>query len=109
MRRKELAYKNLALGVEFDKYVIEHPEILNKIPSQSTMCFYLNTIENFMPPMSSWHERECQRAKKSFSFASRNLPRQNRELFDPESSTLNPRDPFPVSRVARSRRSLRAA
>ena len=39
MRRKELAYKNLALGVEFDKYMIEHPEILNKIPSRSTMVF----------------------------------------------------------------------
>ena len=39
MRRKELAYKNLALGVEFDKYMIEHPEILNKVPSRSTLVF----------------------------------------------------------------------
>ena len=39
MKRKELAYKNLALGVEFDKYMIEHPEIIHKIPSRSTMVF----------------------------------------------------------------------
>lgn len=37
MRRKELAYKNLALGVEFDKYMVEHPEIIDKIPNRSTV------------------------------------------------------------------------
>ena len=39
MRRKEWAYKNLALGVEFDKYLVQHPEILAKIPDKSTMFF----------------------------------------------------------------------
>ena len=39
MKRKEWAYKNLALGVEFDKYLVEHPEILEKIPDKSTMFF----------------------------------------------------------------------
>ncbi len=38
-RRKDLAYKNLALGVEFDKYMIDHPEIIDKIPDRSTMVF----------------------------------------------------------------------
>lgn len=37
MRKKELAYKNLALGLEFDKYLVEHPEILNRIPNRSTL------------------------------------------------------------------------
>lgn len=37
MRRKEWAYKNLVLGIEFDKYVIEHPEILERIPGRSTV------------------------------------------------------------------------
>lgn len=37
MKRKDLAYKNLALGVEFDKYLVEHPEILDKIPNKSTV------------------------------------------------------------------------
>src|SRR3972149_4231573 len=39
MRRKDLAYKNLALGVEFDKYMIDHPEIIDKIPDKSRMVF----------------------------------------------------------------------
>jgi len=38
-RRKDWAYKNLALGVEFDKYMIDHPEIIDKIPDRSTMVF----------------------------------------------------------------------
>lgn len=37
MRRKEWAYKNLVLGIEFDKYVVEHPEIIDRIPDQSSM------------------------------------------------------------------------
>ena len=37
MRKKELAYKNLALGIEFDKYLVDHPEILNRIPNKSTI------------------------------------------------------------------------
>ena len=39
MRRKEWRHKNLALGVEFDKYLVQHPEILDKIPDKSTMFF----------------------------------------------------------------------
>lgn len=39
MRRKDLAYKNLALGVEFDKYMIDHSEIIDKIPDRSSMVF----------------------------------------------------------------------
>lgn len=39
MRRKDLAYKNLALGVEFDKYMIDHPEIIDKIPDRSSTVF----------------------------------------------------------------------
>ena len=37
MKRKEWAYKNLVLGVEFDKYLVEHPEVLDKIPNKSTV------------------------------------------------------------------------
>jgi len=39
MKRKDLAYKNLALGVEFDKYMIDHPEIIDKIPDRSSTVF----------------------------------------------------------------------
>lgn len=39
MRRRDLAFRNLALGVEFDKYMIDHPEIIDKIPDKSSMVF----------------------------------------------------------------------
>ena len=32
MREKELVRKNLLLGVEFDKYLVEHPSVIEKIP-----------------------------------------------------------------------------
>lgn len=37
MRRKDWAYKNIVLGIEFDKYLVEHPEIVDRIPDKSTM------------------------------------------------------------------------
>jgi len=37
VRRKEWAYRNLILGVEFDKYLIDHPELAAKIPNGSTL------------------------------------------------------------------------
>jgi len=37
VRRKEWAYKNLILGAEFDKYMVDHPEIAARIPNRSTM------------------------------------------------------------------------
>ena len=35
MNKKEIALRNLALGFEFDKYLLEHPEILEKIPENA--------------------------------------------------------------------------
>ncbi len=32
MREKEMVRKNLVLGMEFDKYLIEHPNLIEKIP-----------------------------------------------------------------------------
>ena len=32
MKEKEVARKNLLLGMEFDKYLIEHPSLIEKIP-----------------------------------------------------------------------------
>ena len=37
MRRKEWAYRNLILGVEFDKYLVDHPELAVRIPNGSTL------------------------------------------------------------------------
>ena len=35
MKLKEMAHKNLLLGMEFDKYLIEHPDLIEKIPQGS--------------------------------------------------------------------------
>ena len=32
MKSKEMVRKNLLLGMEFDKYLIEHPDLIEKIP-----------------------------------------------------------------------------
>jgi hypothetical protein len=37
MKRNQWAYKNLVLGAEFDKYMVEHPKIVEKIPDKSTL------------------------------------------------------------------------
>jgi len=32
VKPREMARKNLVLGIEFDKYLIEHPNLIEKIP-----------------------------------------------------------------------------
>ncbi|MBS3772054.1 MAG: hypothetical protein KGY69_17510 [Bacteroidales bacterium] len=39
MRKEDLFRKNHLLGVEFDRYLLEHPEILNKIPENAEIYF----------------------------------------------------------------------
>ena len=37
MTKQEIALRNLSLGFEFDKYLLEHPEILGKIPENALL------------------------------------------------------------------------
>lgn len=37
MTRKEFADKCLAIGGEFDRYVLEHPEVMGQIPDGATV------------------------------------------------------------------------
>jgi len=39
MRREDLFKKNHMLGVEFDRYLLEHPEVLEKIPENAEIFF----------------------------------------------------------------------
>ena len=39
MRKQELFHKNLELSTEFNKYVEDHPEILDRIPDQAHLVF----------------------------------------------------------------------
>jgi exopolysaccharide biosynthesis predicted pyruvyltransferase EpsI len=39
MRKEDLFKKNHILGVEFDRYLLEHPEILEQIPENAEIYF----------------------------------------------------------------------
>jgi len=39
MRKEDLFKKNHVLGIEFDRYVLEHPEVLEKIPEEAEIFF----------------------------------------------------------------------
>lgn len=40
MNRNIIAIKNMLLGLEFDKYVVEHPDFAKKIPQNATIFFF---------------------------------------------------------------------
>ena len=35
MNKKSVAYKNIVLNTEFNKYLVEHPEVADKIPNSA--------------------------------------------------------------------------
>ena len=35
MKTKSVAYKNIVLNAEFNKYLVEHPEVVDKIPNNA--------------------------------------------------------------------------
>ncbi len=39
MRKEDLFKKNHILGVEFDRYLLEHPEVLEQIPENAEVYF----------------------------------------------------------------------
>lgn len=39
MRKEDLFRKNHLLGVEFDRYLLEHPELMEKIPDGAEVIF----------------------------------------------------------------------
>ncbi len=39
MKKNEVTARNLLIGAEFDKFVIEHPEVLDKIPDGAQLIF----------------------------------------------------------------------
>jgi len=39
MKKDEVAARNLLIGAEFDKFVIEHPEVLDQIPDGAQLIF----------------------------------------------------------------------
>ena len=39
MQKDEIAARNLLIGAEFDKFIIEHPELLDQIPQGAQLVF----------------------------------------------------------------------
>ncbi|MFB3887590.1 MAG: DUF5647 family protein [Thermodesulfobacteriota bacterium] len=39
MRKEDLFKKNHVLGIEFDRYLLEHPEVLEQIPENAEVYF----------------------------------------------------------------------
>jgi len=73
MKKKELAYKNLLLGVEFDKYLVEHPEIIDRIPNRSTMVFLPEYDDELYEANLKLAKKSVARGR-SFLFELRSLP-----------------------------------
>lgn len=83
-KRKDLAYKNLALGVEFDKYMIDHPEILDKIPDKSSMVFLPEYDREL-------YEANLKLAKKSIAKGQKVVLVRIKKLAPPRSRIVRPR------------------
>ena len=84
MRRKDLAYKNLALGVEFDKYMIDHPEIIDKIPDRSSTVFLLEYDRGL-------YEANLKLARKRIAEGEKVVFVRIKKLAPPKSRIIRPR------------------
>ena len=64
---KKLTEKNLDLIFEFEKYVLEHPEVSDKIPRDAVVFMKLAGDEKF----NRWSERNAKKqAKRGVSLIS---------------------------------------
>jgi len=61
MRKEDLFRKNHILGVEFDRYLLEHPEFLEQVPENADVFF----LHDEDPELSQENLRgaEMQKAK----------------------------------------------
>lgn len=84
MRKKELTYKNLVLGIEFDKYLVDHPDILDKIPNKSTVVLLPEYDREL-------YTANLKLAKKSISNGEKVVFVRIKKLAPPRSRIIRPR------------------
>ena len=48
MRKEDLFKKNQLLGIEFDRYLLEHPEISGEVPENAEIFFSQRMIQNYL-------------------------------------------------------------
>ena len=90
MGRKQWAYKNLVLGVEFDKYMLEHPEITERIPNKSTMVFLPEYDREL-------YKANLELAKKRLAKGDKIIFVRIKKLAPPRSRIVRPRIEFAES------------
>ncbi|MBU1486950.1 hypothetical protein KKH56_02720 [bacterium] len=84
MNEKEIFIKNLILGTEFDKYVIEHPEFAEQIPDNAQIAL----LPEYDPKLSKIN---LQLARKQKTEGQPLLMVKIPELApEPQSRLLNP-------------------
>ena len=93
MRKEDLFKKNHILGVEFDRYLLEHPEVLEEIPEDAQIYF----LPEDDPELSQENFKMAE-AHKAFPLHVRDYKMSvwNQQLFDP--STRPPIYSFTLSR-----------
>lgn len=84
MRKQQVAYKNLALGVEFDKYLVEHPEILDRIPNRSTVVLLPEYDQDL-------YKANLKMAQKKIAKGERIVFVRIKKLAPPKSRIIRPR------------------
>jgi hypothetical protein len=57
---RKLVERNLDLIFEFEKYVLEHPEITRKIPRDAVVCMKVAGDQKF----NRWSERQAKKQAK---------------------------------------------
>jgi hypothetical protein len=63
---KKMIEKNLDLLFEFEKYVLEHPEITEKIPRDAIVFMKLAGNQKFNQWSARWPKGKPRRANRSF-------------------------------------------
>ena len=64
---KKMIEKNLDLLFEFEKYVLEHPEITENIPRDAVVFVKLDGIKNSNRWSARWAKREAKKGQALIS------------------------------------------
>ena len=76
---KKMIEKNLDLLFEFEKYVLEHPEIMEKIPRDAVLFMKLTEDPKFNQWSARWAKRQAKKGQPLMSVTVKKLgPVQSR-------------------------------
>ena len=70
---KKMIEKNLDLLFEFEKYVLEHPEITEKIPREAVVFMKLTGDQKFNQWSARWAKRQAKKGQPLISVTVKKL------------------------------------